>query len=88
MMLCLNREEREENNIFSGKKSEVPLDFLWVRREQSHGVVSLSSEWNHPPNVCHQLALGFRFLLPDSHFLVIPSCLYLKMPPALDSDLG
>lgn len=53
MMLCLNREEREENNIFSGKESEVRLDFLWVRREQSHGVVSLSSEWNHPPNVCH-----------------------------------
>lgn len=43
MMLCLNREEEGKKiTFFSGKKSEIIPDFLWVRREQSDGVMSMS----------------------------------------------
>lgn len=50
-------------------------------------MVSASSLWNHRHS-SPAFASGFRFLWPGSHFLIIPSYLYLKIPPALESDLG
>lgn len=41
-MLCLNREEGENNLFFSGKKSEILPDFLQVHKRQSNGVASVS----------------------------------------------
>lgn len=72
MMLCLNREEGEEITFsFSGKKSEDPPGFLWVHREWSDGVASVSSLWNHQMFVT-SWGLGFRFLLSGSHSFLSP----------------
>lgn len=70
MMLCLNREEGGENNLFFLER-RVKSDFLWVRGEQGDGVVSVSFFWNHQVFVT-SLGLGLRFLLSGSHFLLIP----------------
>lgn len=83
-MLCLNREE---NNFFFLER-RVKLHQIFCGPTGSSTMVWCQC-LNYGITRCFSpaWALGFRFLLPGSHFLIIPSQLYLKMPPALESDL-
>lgn len=57
-----------ENNFFSGKKSELTPDFLWVHREQRGGVVSVASLWNHQMFVT-SLGFGVQISVGRQSFL-------------------
>lgn len=87
MMLCLNREEGKENNFFFWKE-EWSYTTVSVGLGGAEGWYGVSVFIMGSPGVPHQLGpqnLGFW---GQAVILLIISYLYLKIPPALERDLG